>query len=30
MRMSVDAVILTEVRYFRDIKKITGSIFAEI
>ena len=30
MRMSVDAVILTEVRNFRGIKKITGSIFAEI
>ena len=30
MRMSVDAAISDEVRYFRGIKKITGSIFAGI
>ena len=30
VRMSVDAAISAEVRCFRGIKKITGSIFAEI
>ena len=30
VRMSVDAAISAEVRYFHGIKEITGSIFADI